>query len=304
MSIPLLPLSEIPLGITREEIERLFAPFARIDDAEWRRRAAKRGGKIWKQYLRRRFGLSQRRLQAAVAAEYGAEWRSIDYRSYSLDRAPEPKSLWQWGSKHYLASNRGGTRVRQLFLIRAIELLKPRRVLEVGCGNGINLLLLAGRFPKAAFTGIDLTLEGIAAAKALQQQALLPDYLQAFAPLSLVDPAAFRRIDFQTGDASALAFADKSFDLIFTCLSLEQMERIRPRVFTEIARVTDGHAFMIEPFRDANLTGMSRRYIVARDYLRARIADLPGYGLQPQWGTADMPQEAFLKATAVLAKVG
>ena len=299
----LLPLDRTPLGITREEIERLFAPFARIDDAEWRRRAAKRDGKIWKQYLRRRFGFGQRRLQAAVAAEYGAEWRSIDYRSYSLDRAPEPKSLWKWGPKHYLASNRGGTRLRQLFLIRAIELLKPKRVLEVGCGNGINLLLLAGRFPKVAFTGIDLTTEGIAAAKALQQQALLPDYLQAFAPLSLSDPAAFKRIDFQTGDASALPFADKSFDLVITCLSLEQLERIRTKVFAEIARVSAGHAFMIEPFRDVNTQGMSRRYVVARDYLRAHIADLPGYGMTPLWATADMPQEAFLKACAVMAKV-
>ena len=82
------------------------------------------------------------------------------------------------------------------------------------------------------------------------------------------------------------------------------MERIRSRVFPEIARVSSGHAFMIEPFRDANLTGMSRRYVVGRDYLRASIADLPGYGLQPQWATADMPQEAFLKACAVMAKVG
>ncbi len=300
----LLPLDRTPLGITRDEVERLFAPFARTDDAEWRRRAARRDSKIWKQYLRRRFGLGQRRMQAAVAAEYGAEWRSIDYRSYSLDRAPEQKSLWQWGPRHYLASNRGGTRIRQLFLVRAIELLQPKRVLEVGCGNGINLLLLAGRFPKVRFTGIDLTTEGIAAAKALQQQALLPDYLQAFAPLSLADPAAFRRIDFQTGDASALPFADKSFDLVFTCLALEQMNRIRTKVFAEIVRVASGHAFMIEPFRDANTRGMSRRYIVARDYLQARIADLPGYGLQPQWATADMPQEAFLKAAAVLAKVG
>jgi ubiquinone/menaquinone biosynthesis C-methylase UbiE len=183
-------------------------------------------------------------------------------------------------------------------------MLNPKRVLEVGCGNGINLLLLAGRFPKIEFTGIDLTTEGIAAAKALQQQPLLPDYLQAFAPLSLSDPAAFRRIQFHSGDASALPFADKSFDLIFTSLSLEQMDRIRVKVFGEIARVSLGHAFMIEPFRDANLTGMSRRYVVARDYFRARIADLPGFGLQPLWATADMPQEAFLKACAVLAKVG
>jgi SAM-dependent methyltransferase len=301
----LRPLDQIPLGITRDEIDRLFAPFARSDEAEWRRRAAKRNARIWKDYLRRRLlGRGGRRLQAAVAAEYGAEWRSIDYRSYSLDRAPEAKSLWAWNGQRWLASNRGGTRVRQLFLVRTIELLKPRRVLEVGCGNGINLLLLAGRFPGIAFAGIDLTAEGIAAAKTLQNESSLPDHLQAFAPLPLADPAAFRRIEFRTADATALPFADDGFDLVITVLSLEQMERVRAKALAEIARVSAGHAFMIEPFRDANASGMPRRYIIARDYLRAAVADLPADGLAPIWATADMPQEAFLKACAVLAKVG
>jgi hypothetical protein len=60
---------------------------------------------------------------------------------------------------------------------------------------------------------------------------------------------------------------------------------------------------MIEPFREANASGIARRYVVARDYLRARIADLPAHGMTPLWATTDMPQEAFLKACAVLAKI-
>jgi SAM-dependent methyltransferase len=306
--IPLSPLEELPLGVTRLEVERLFAPFVKRDDAAWRQRFAKRNRRIWRQYLNRRlFGWRRhtQRLKTAVAREYGNEWLSIDHRSYSLDAAPDKHSLWQWDDQLTFASNRGGTRVRQLLLVRVLELLQPKRVLEVGCGNGINLLLLAGRFPETEFTGIDLTREGPAAAQRVQQQNdLLPTHLQAFAPLSLHDPSAFKRVTFQTGDASALPFAKGSFDLVITVLALEQMERIRAQALSEIARVSAGHAFMIEPFREANASGIARRYVVARDYLQARIADLPSHGLQPLWATTDMPQEAFLKACAVLAKVG
>jgi len=305
--IPLSPLEELPLGITRSEVERLFAPFVKTDDDLWKLRFARRNRKIWHQYLKRRlFGWQRHtlRLKSSVAREYNDEWLAIDQRSYSLDAAPGKQSLWQWGNQLALASNRGGTRVRQLLLVRTLELLKPKRVLEVGCGNGINLLLLAGRFPEIEFTGIDLTQEGPAAAQRVQQQnALLPTHLQAFAPLSLHDPAAFKRVTFKSGDAASLPFEPKSFDLVITVLALEQMERIRDQALNEIARVSAGHAFMIEPFREANESGIARRYVVARDYLRARIADLPAHGMQPLWATTDMPQEAFMKACAVLAKV-
>jgi SAM-dependent methyltransferase len=305
--IPFFPLEETPLGITRLEVERLFAPFVTVDDELWAHRFKKRNRRLWREYLDRRlwgWRKQNQRQKSAVAEEYNDEWLSIDHRSYSLDAPPRRRSLWQWGNHRMLASNRGGTRVRQLLLVRALELLKPKRVLEVGCGNGINLLLLAGRFPETQFTGIDLTREGPAAAQRMQQQnELLPPYLQAFAPLSLHDPAAFKRVTFQTGDATALPFDPKSFDLVITVLALEQMERIRRQALSEIVRVSAGHAFMIEPFREANASGVARRYIVSRDYLRARITDLPKHGLHPLWATTDMPQEALLKACAVLAKV-
>ena len=46
------------------------------------------------------------------------------------------------------ASDVGATRFRQLLLIRLIERVRPRSVLEVGCGNGINLILLGWPLPR------------------------------------------------------------------------------------------------------------------------------------------------------------
>lgn len=298
-------LDRTPLRLTRAEIDAAFMPFAVPQDAAWERQYRRRNRRIWQQYLRRlAFGwrLRSRRSRESVAHEYGNEWLSIDYRSYSLDQSPEPASLWEWGGKHLLASNRGATRVRQLLLLRAVEILRPKKILEVGCGNGINLLLLAGRFPEIELCGVDLTPEGVAAAKRLQEQPVLPDYLQAFAPEPLSDITAFRRIAFRQADASNLPFADGEFDLVFTSLALEQMERIRAQALGEIRRVAAANVFMIEPFRDTNASGLPRRYIVARDYFQARISDLPRHGLEPVWATADMPQEAFLRACAVMTK--
>ena len=200
------------------------------------------------------------------------------------------------------ASDVGGTRFRQLLLIRIIERVRPRSVLEVGCGNGINLILLAGRFPAIRFAGVELTEAGHRAARALQEQGVLPAGMADYAPLPLADPTAFRRIDFRQGNATRLPFEDGAFDLVITVLALEQMERVRAQALAEIARVTARHSLMIEPFRDVNQAFWPRLNVLRRDYFRGRIDDLARYGLVPVLALGDFPQEAFLKTCAVLAE--
>ncbi|MGK2913433.1 MAG: class I SAM-dependent methyltransferase [Porticoccaceae bacterium] len=302
-------LTEAPLGLSRDEIGRLFAPFvqrrAGSGDAEWNSLLRARKRSILRKSLRRlALGWVPRHQRRAgtVIGEYSEVWDRIDYASYDPAKAPTRYSLWQWGNERLLASNIGATRFRQLILIQLIAALKPRRVLEVGCGNGINLLLLAGRFPDVAFTGVELTQAGHSAARRLQQQATLPPHLAAFAPLPIVDPTAFRRIDFQQGDATALSFPDGSFDLVYTVLALEQMERVRERALAEIARVTGRHLFAIEPFRDVSEGVWARLYTLGRNYFQGRIDDLPRYGLTPLLAFNDFPQERFLKVCAVLAE--
>ena len=126
--------------------------------------------------------------------------------------------------------------------------------------------------------------------------------MQEYAPLELADARAFCRIHFIQGSAADLPFEDASFELVTTILALEQMERIRDQALREITRVAARHLFNIEPFRDLNDQGGARRDVIQRNYFRGRIDDLLRYGLRPRLALKEFPQEAFLKAGAVLSR--
>ncbi|MPZ44801.1 MAG: methyltransferase domain-containing protein [Betaproteobacteria bacterium] len=301
-------LSEADLQLSRNDIMRVMAPFVKRriegDDAEWDAIVRKRKKNILRRNFRRMtLGWLPRhqRRPASIIDEYTQVWR-VGYGSYDPANPPARYRPWHWGEERLLANDFGAARFRQLVLVRLIERLQPRSVLEVGCGLGIHLILLACRFPQIAFTGVELTGEGHGAARKLQQLERLPEHLVAFAPEPLQDLTAFRRIDFRQGDATALTFPEASFDLVYTVLALEQMERVRERALAEVARVTHRHYFGIEPFRDVNDSGWERLYVLGRDYLRGRIADLPRHGLVPTLAFSDFPQERFLKACAVLTE--
>ena len=200
------------------------------------------------------------------------------------------------------ASLRGGARVRLYLLSKVIERLRPRKVLEVGSGNGLNLLLLASRFPEVSFAGVELTPQGLAAARSIQALDCLPPNLHRFAPFEIFSDQGIKAVDFIEASAADLPLEAGSFDLVYTSLALEQMEQIRESALSEIARVTCGHAFFCEPFGDVNAGPMPSRYVYLRDYFRGRVEDLTRYGLEPLWATSDFPHKITLRAAAVLAR--
>jgi SAM-dependent methyltransferase len=69
----------------------------------------------------------------------------------------------------------------------------PLRALDVACGTGIATDLVAGSFPTAKVTGLDLSFEMLRAA---------------------VRKPRPHSVEFVAGDASALPFADATFDLV------------------------------------------------------------------------------------------
>jgi SAM-dependent methyltransferase len=300
--------NETDLDLAGQDIAAAFEPFigrrVAAADADWVRDVRGRKWKIFRRYLLRqllRWLPGQGRNTAAVIAEYDEVWRA-GHGKYCVGPLPWT-SPWIWREQRLYANAIGGPRFRHVILARVLEHLKPRSVLEVGCGDGINLILLACRFPEIEFTGIELTAEGHKAAIDFQSKfESLPLDLQTYAPLPLFDLAGFRRIRFVQGSAARLPFSAGAFDLVTTVLAIEQMEQIRDQALSEIARVARSHAFMIEPFRDVNARSWPRLNVVRRNYFQGRIDDLVRYGLKPEFAVDDYPQELFLRTCAVLAR--
>jgi ubiquinone/menaquinone biosynthesis C-methylase UbiE len=201
-----------------------------------------------------------------------------------------------------LAQPIGTKRVHLLFLMRAIARLKPRTVLEVGSGNGLNLFILAARFPEIHFMGLELTAGGVVAANRVRAMAELPEILVTFAPEPPIDLKPFDRIVIVQGNAAALPFVDASFDLVITALALEQMEPIRHQALAEIRRVASTYTAMVEPFFDWNATGPQRDYIIANDYFSGSVAELERVGLAPFYMTGDMPSKLTIRPAFVVCR--
>lgn len=303
----LQPLDATPLSCSPDDLAALLEPFidgGRSRPGIWIAEVNRRRLKIIKKWGKSRLarGKRENRDRATVSEEYERAWSKRDCTAYRLDTVERDHTPWLVGRRKVFASDIGATRFRQKILVDMIEHLKPRSVLEIGCGNGINIILLACRFPRIAFTGIELTASGHQdALRFLQENKTLPPSLREFAPEPLPDCSAFKNIVFRRGSADDLPFEDRQFDFVQTILALEQMERIRDAALSEMARVTRRWVFNMEPFADANQEIWSRLYVRQRDYFAGRVEDLTRFGLQPQWATVDFPQEVFLKTCAVLA---
>lgn len=305
-SVQLSTWKQLGLDKMHDEIAAAFTALVDREsdpgDAAWSRYIWKRRRHVLRDVFRRQVldrGPQHHRSTAAILNEYAPVW-GRGYDEYRLQPAMRPKP-WTWGARRYWSKSVGATRFRQVILARIIERVRPQRVLEIGCGNGINLILLACRFPDIEFTGLELTGTGHAAALRFQaDNQVLPAAMQAFAPLPLTDVTGFRRIRFVQGSADDLPFADETFDLTMTVLALEQMERIRDRALSEVARVTKHRAFLLEPFREFNNRGWRLFNRIKRDYFGGRVDDLPRYGLIPEFAVDDYPQEPLLHTCAVL----
>ena len=281
-------------------VERRFEPGDRewraiVDEHAARQRRMRRRRRLvgWLPWLHR--------TQTSINYNYSQQWNTIP-PEVDLAHGGVVVPL-SWRDRGYQARATANKRVRLLFLMEAIAQLKPRTILEVGAGNGVNLCLLAARFPEIHITGLELTEGGVTTARRLTSVAAIDPAICAYSPEPLVDTSPFDRIRVVRGNAAKLPFADASFDLVITVLALEQMEEIRSKALAEIRRVARRHTVMVEPFYEWNASGAQRDFVIANDYFAGRIADLPRFGLEPILATDDMPSKLTSRAGLVVSRV-
>ena len=291
-------------ALTRWYIQREFE----TESVEWQQILAKYSTKISAALAEadRRASLgtdgSSDAPQDSIERLWGQQWRDNIRlnRDYFLPQGAAGE--YSWGSRAFTMRNAGGTLARILSLAAVLTDLQPSTVLEVGSGDGLNLMFLASFFPNIQFTGIELTQAGVDVARDFQKQSFLPEEMTAMFSQRAVDRSAFRRIAFGQGSARELPFPTNHFDVVLTCVALEQMETIRDTALREVARVANSWTAMIEPFRDFNAQGMRRSYIQAYNYFAGNVEDLRSYGLQPLHVSDDLPQKLNLHAGLVVSR--
>ena len=113
---------------------------------------------------------------------------------------------------------------------------RPLKILEVGCGNGINIISIAQKYDHGTFTGIDFVPEMIQNAKSLASSSLVSD-----------------RCTFIVGDAMELHKVEDladDFDAVFTvrCLiNLQTDENQQTALCSITERVSpEGFVFLVE----------------------------------------------------------
>jgi len=292
------------LEVSEQEIEQAFAPgIARIvsdHDPEWTAKEKQINAKMaagvpwWRRLLR---PVAEKRVRDTYEKRWTPEAALARFTPRADNRGPVV-----WGSRRYFAYGIWTKRVHLLFLMRLLEKLQPTDVLEVGSGMGLNLCILAARFPNIKFTGIELTVAGDEVARAFRAMPKLPQQFSQFSPLPLLDDGAHQRIELHQGSAAQLPFKKGSFDLVYSIQALEQMESIRDQVLTQIANVCSGHVAMFEPFADWNSDPVRRARISSRGYFAAGFADLPKYGLEPVFTSGDMPSKLGYGVGLVVAR--
>ena len=157
----------------------------------------------------------------------------------------EIREHWQSWAKEYGTSLRATTKSSTAKMIeldalsRALgevqaQLGRGLRILEVGCGNGLNCLSLLAAYPEAHFTGIDFIPEMVASANEVKREKAIPN----------------DKLNFQVGNVLELSFPPASFDVIFTdrCLINLNTDALQQQAIKGLAGLLrpGGYLLMIE----------------------------------------------------------
>jgi len=128
----------------------------------------------------------------------------------------------------YLYASRVGKFAVWADLVRSLHLRGDERVLDLGCGRGAVLLMVAKLLPRGRAVGVDLW-------KTSDQSG---NALEATTRNAALEGVA-DRVDLRTGDMRTLPFEDESFDLAVSSLAIHNIPDSagRARAIDEALRV-------------------------------------------------------------------
>jgi ubiquinone/menaquinone biosynthesis C-methylase UbiE len=168
---------------------------------------------------------------------------------HTLASKPNERSQYSGGYWQY--------RVRQ----KALDLcgdVKDKKILEVGCGEGLFLSELASKNPQGLFWGIDNNAQRLKKAE-----------------MRCIDKGV-KNINLSVADAEKLPFSDKFFDLaicINVFFNMETIARVR-EALKEIKRVSKNNSRLIFDFRNSANILLKVKYKLA-PYYDSTVKDLP-----------------------------
>jgi len=128
----------------------------------------------------------------------------------------------------YLYASRFGKFAVWAEVLLSLRLRGDERVLDLGCGRGAVLLMVAKLLPRGRAVGIDLWKTSDQSGNALEVTARNAE-LEGVAD----------RVELRTGDMRALPFEDESFDVVLSSLAIHNIPEAaaRAKAIDEAARV-------------------------------------------------------------------
>ena len=162
-------------------------------------------------------------------------------QDFRLDHALLRRRLRQAGARvgetdsDFLAREIARRMDERLDLIR----IAPRRILDLGCGAGHDLVRLGERYPRAVRVGVDLVETLLAQARRVPAAIAGRDKSRPYGALrALFAPLRATPLPVVAADAARLPLADGSISLVWANLMLPFIDDPLP-VFREMCRVTE-----------------------------------------------------------------
>ena len=221
--------------------------------------------------------------------------KNLSYKNWFSNKTSN--NLYNYKNTFFLASSGFIQRIHQYNIYKVIKKIKPRKVLEIGSGNGINLNLLSSLFLRIKFTGLELTKNGVVYSRSIKK--VDEKFYDGF----FVKGTRIGNVNFIQGNAKKIPFLNNTFDLVFSVLALEQMNSIYKNVITEMVRVSSKYLVFIEPFQDLNSNILSYLHHRGSKYLSLKTYDLEKtFNVKVLFILKDFYDKASLKTALIVAK--